>query len=223
MIQSFQRESRGLTFAARRRTTSKQWRALAFITRGEIAFLVFTAVCVALHPGFVLKRDEGGMSNYGVHIKTALPYTLAVALLAIYNLRAASIYSDDDRRSRRMRFMLVSYSVVLGLVLLSTYGYTRNATLKDIHFALGTLLIVVVCAGSLWMYRSWPQSAAMRVCLIFQLTGDVLNLVTVVGALHVLFLAEMMSNIGFALILIRSARRVAVEDGQGPVLRDALQ
>ena len=34
------------------------------------------------------------MSNYGLHIKTAVPYTLALALLAIYSLRAAMVYTN---------------------------------------------------------------------------------------------------------------------------------
>ena len=50
-------------------------RAAAHIALGQISFGFFITVCVALHPGFVLKWNEGGVSNYGVHLKTALPYT----------------------------------------------------------------------------------------------------------------------------------------------------
>ena len=71
--------------------------------RGEVLFLFFTAVSVALHPGFVLQRDEGGMSNYGLHVKTAVPYTLALALLVLYSARAASLYGGGDGRLRRLR------------------------------------------------------------------------------------------------------------------------
>jgi hypothetical protein len=182
------------------------------MVRGEVAFLVLTCICVALHPGFVLKRDEGGLSNYGVHIKTAIPYTLSLVLLVAYNLRAASLDTGGDQRSRRLRFLLRSYCSVLVLVLLSTYVYSLNSVLKNIHFAIGTLLVIVVASGSLWLYRLWPPSPFVRVCLFVQLTGDVLNLVTAFGQLHVLFAAEMLSNIGFAAILIRSGRRIALED-----------
>ena len=50
-------------------------RAAAHIALGQISFGFFITVCVALPPGFVLKSNEGGVSNYGVHLKTALPYT----------------------------------------------------------------------------------------------------------------------------------------------------
>jgi hypothetical protein len=189
------------------------------MVRGEVAFLLFTAVCVALHPGFVLKGNEGGLSDYGVHLKTALPYTLSLALLIAFNLRAASLDAGDDQRSRRLRLLIRIYCGVLVFVLLSTYVYTLNGTLKNIHYALGTLLVLVVTAGSLWLYRLWPASPFIRFCLFVQLAGDVLNIGTAFGGLHVLFAAELLSNIGFAAILIRSGRRIAMEDEQaGPSL-----
>jgi uncharacterized membrane protein len=223
MIQGFQRASRGKTFAVRRPTTSSQWRAMRFIVLGEVAFIVFTGVCVALHPGFVIKGNEGGLSDYGVHLKTVIPYTLALGLLGTLNLRAAVLYSEDDRRSRRFRSLLFAYCGVVLMVLLSTYVYTLNADLKEFHYALGTLLIVVVCAGSLWMSRLRPSSTTVRVFLFVQLTGDVLNVMTAFGELHVLFLAELVSNIGFALILGRTARRIALEDGDTQRLAGSTQ
>jgi hypothetical protein len=36
-------------------------------------------------------------------------------------------------------------------------------------------------------------------------------MLTAFGGLHVLFVAEMLSNVGFAAILIRSGRRIALE------------
>jgi hypothetical protein len=179
---------------------------------GEVAFLFFTAVSVALHPGFVLKRNEGGMSNYGLHVKTAFFYTLALGLLALYSHRAALLYGGGDTRSRRLRLLLLSYSTIVFFVLLSTYFYSLNSVLKNIHFTLGTALIVTVGVGSLWMYRQWPPSTVVRLLLFVQLVGDLLALMSAMGTLRVLFLAEMLSNIGFAAILIRSCRRLALED-----------
>jgi hypothetical protein len=221
MIQGFQRQSRGTTFV-RRRATSTQWRAYRLMIAGEVGFLVFTSVCIALHPGFVLKRNEGGLSDYGVHLKTAVPYTCSLALLSLCNLRAAFLYSDGDRRARRLRLLLFAYCGVVALVLLSTYVYTLNGILKELHYGLGSLLIVVVTVGSIWMYRLWPPSATLRMFLVVQITGDALNLATSVGALHVLCLAELLSNIGFALILIRTGRKIA-GDGQTVQVADVTQ
>jgi hypothetical protein len=174
MLQANRRASRGTTD---RRGLSDQWRAFSCVVRGEITFLLFTAVSVALHPGFVLKRNEGGMSDYGVHIKTVAFYTIALLCLALYSRRAALLFpKDGDRRTKGLRSLLMAYSAVVFFVLLSTYGYTLNSVLKDIHFALGTALIVVVGVGSLWMYRQWPSTVGVGVLLFIQIVGDVISL-----------------------------------------------
>ncbi len=209
-MQGFLKSSRR-TISAPRRATHPASRAYTYVLRGEIAFLVFTAVSIAIHPSFVLKGNEGGLSDYGVHAKTVIPYTLALALLALYNRRAAALLSVDDRRSRGVRVVLLSYCTIVSLVLLSTYAYTINDVLKDLHFGLGTVLIVVVCAGSIWMYGLERPTALVSLFLAVQLTGDALSLATVFGVLHVLFLSEMLSNIGFAALLVRTVRRVAME------------
>ncbi|MCU1362226.1 MAG: hypothetical protein JWM55_54 [Acidimicrobiaceae bacterium] len=207
------RRTAGKGAGDRGRALSDWARAAVYVVRGEIAFLFFTAVSVALHPGFVLKRNEGGMSNYGVHVETALPYTLALLSLALYSHRAALLYRDGDKRSKKLRVLLTCYSAVVVAVMVSTYVYTLSPTLKDVHFALGTALILVVGVGSLWLYRLWAPSpgVGVGVLLFIQLVGDVLSLLTVVGWLHLLFISEIAANVGFAALLILSCRRLAVE------------
>jgi hypothetical protein len=210
MLQANRRASRGGATSTGR-ALSDRARAASYVVRGEITFLVFTAVSVALHPGFVLKRNEGGMSDYGSHIKTVVPYTLALLFLALYSHRAALLYRGGDERTKGLRTLLRAYSAVVFSVLLSTYVYTLSSVLKDLHFALGTALIVVVGVGSLWMYRQWPASKGVGLLLFIQLVADVLSLLTVVGMLHVLFLTEILANVAFAAILIWTCRKTAAE------------
>lgn len=210
-MQGIRRGSRSITAGAEPPMESEQQRAVTFIVRGELAFLLFIGVSVALHPGFVLKWNEGGMSNYGLHIKTAVPYTLALALLAFYSRRAALLCARGDERSRRLRLVLKSYSSILLLVLLSSYIYSLDIVLKDVHFALGTVLVVLVGSASLWMFQLWSPSTWVWLFLFVQLSGDVLALLTALGDLHFLFLSEMLVNVGFTSLLIRNSRRVPGE------------
>ena len=83
-------------------------RAAAHIALGPISFGFFITVCVALHPGFVLKWNEGGVGNYGVHLKTALPYTLALGLVAGFSHSAASIVDGTTAAGRQLRRVLAS-------------------------------------------------------------------------------------------------------------------
>ena len=190
---------------------SSKTRAVTYIVWGQILFVLFIAVCVALHPGIVLKSNEGGVSNYGIHIKTALPYTLALGLLAFYSRRAAVLYSKSDKVTRRLRRVLTAYSVIVIVMLISTYVYSLNHILRDIHIGFGTVLITFESFAAIWMFgrirRVWDG-----VFLATQLAGALIALVTIVGVLHLLFLAEELANTGFACLLIHTAHRVALDD-----------
>jgi hypothetical protein len=185
-----------------RSTRATSERAVTYIVCGEFAFLFFVGVCVALHPGFVLTGDEGGMSNYGLHLKTAVPYTFALAALALCSRRAALLCPHDER-SRGLRIVLNSYSSILLLVLLSSYVYSLNIELKDVHYGLSTVLLVLVCTASLSMLRQRSPSSWPALFLLVQLSGAALALLTALGDLHVLFLAEILANVGFTGILIQ--------------------
>jgi hypothetical protein len=190
---------------------SPKARAVTYIVWGQILFVVFIGVCVALHPGIVLKSNEGGVSNYGIHIKTALPYTLALGLLAFYSRRAAALYSKRYGPTRRLRRVLTAYSVIVIVMLFSTYVYSLNHVLRDIHIGFGTVLITFESFAAIWMFgrirRVWDG-----VFVVTQLAGALLAFVTIVGVLHVLFLAEELANAGFACLLIHTAQRVALDD-----------
>ncbi len=191
---------------------SPKSRAVTYIVCGQIFFVVFIGVCVALHPGIVLKWNEGGVSNYGIHLKTALPYTLALALLAIYSRRAAVLYSKSDPVTRGLRRVLTAYSVIVIVMLFSTYAYSLNHVLRDIHIGFGTMLITFESFAAIWMLLHSRRRVLDSIYLATQIVGALLALVTIVGVLHFLFLAEMLANTGFACILTHTAQRIALDE-----------
>jgi hypothetical protein len=190
---------------------SPKTRAVTYIVWGQILFVVFIAVCVALHPGIVLKSNEGGVSNYGIHVKTAVPYTLALGLLAFYSHRAAVLYSKSDAVTRRLRRVLTTYSMIVIVMLFSTYVYSLNHVLRDIHISFGTVLITFESIAAIWMFGR-IRGVWDGVFLVTQIAGALLALITIVGVLHVLFLAEELANTGFACLLIHTSRGIALGD-----------
>jgi len=180
--------------------------AKATITRdvalGQISFAVFIAICVALHPGLVLKSNEGGLSNYGVHAKTVVPYTLALALAAGFTLRAARSASLSTS-ARRLERLLNTYALLTLLTLVTTYGYTLNKPFKDLHVGVGVVITVFEFVASLWMYR---EIKSLHFVFAAGLVGFALAIVTFFGALHVLFLTQLLIGGAFALLLIRTSR-----------------
>lgn len=166
------------------------------------------------------------MSDYGSHLETALPYTLALFGLAEFSRRAASLYRQSDRTTRRLRRVLYGYSAIVLIMLVSTYVYTLNLALRDFHFGFGTVLIIFEVTSSVWMFSLFRRFVWDGVFLTMQIVGSVLCLVTIVGALHVLFFAEMLTGAGFAGLIIHTSRAVGSETASAPQsargMRDAI-
>jgi hypothetical protein len=182
-------------------------RLLRWVVFGEVAFLFFMGAGVALHPGYVLARHEGGISEYGVHIKTAVLYTLAWVLLAGGNMRAARLCGGRGVRSEKVRKILLFYSASSLLVLISTYFYSLDAVLSYIHYGFAAVLVVFMSTAAYWVYRQMSDVSWARAALWVQLIGSISALLSIVGALHVLFCAESISNVGCAILLAKMCSR----------------
>jgi hypothetical protein len=182
-------------------------RLLRWVVFGEVAFLFFMGAGVALHPGYVLARHEGGISEYGVHLKTAVFYTLAWAVLAGGNMRAARACGGRGDRSEKVRKLLLFYSAASFLVLISSYFYSLDAVLKYIHYSFGAVLVVFMSTAAYWLSRQLTDVTWARATLWVQVLGSIAALLSIVGALHVLFCAETISNVGCAILLAKTCSR----------------
>jgi hypothetical protein len=185
-------------------------RAVAYIAYGQMGLLVFLVVCVALHPGFVLKADEGGMSNYGIHLKTAAAYTLALGLPVLFSVLAIRLMSSDDPQVRSLRLILVIYCWLVLLTLVSTYVYSLNTVLKDLHIVFGSALTVFESAVSVWMYRLLRPVLWDRILFTVQMLGFLVAVLTFAGIFHLLFVGEVVTFGAFALLLVHTAKRLRV-------------
>lgn len=181
-------------------------RVVRDVARSQMAFAFFIAICVALHPGEVLKANEGGLSNYGVHLRTALPYTLALALASALSYRATRSLHTSRRETRHFKLLLLLYSGLTLLTLVTTYGYTLDTPQRDLHVVVGVVITVFECAASLWMFDVVRQ---LVLVVAVGLIGFVLATLTFVGVLHLLFLTQVLIGGAFALLLLRTSRELA--------------
>jgi hypothetical protein len=113
--------------------------------------------------------------------------------------------------------VLSVYSATLLLVMASSYIYSLDTVLRDAHFVFGTVLIVLVATASLWMFLLWPPSTLDALSLFIQLSGGALALLAALGLVHFLFLAEIMSNVGFTSLVFRTCRKFPGEGYRDPV------
>lgn len=176
------------------------------VARSQVAFAFFIAVCVALHPGVVLKSNEGGLSNYGVHLKTVIPYTLALALASLLSYRATRSLHTARRETRHFKLLLLVYSGLTLLTLATTFGYTLDTPQRDLHVAVGVVITVFEFAASLWMYYVVRH---LVLVVVVELIGFVLAALTFFGVVHVLFLTQVLIGGAFALLMVRASGALA--------------
>jgi hypothetical protein len=174
------------------------------VALGQWGFAVGVAICVALHPGFVLKANEGGISDYGVHLKTAVPYDLALVCAALCAYLAATRASDSPNLRPGLRTVLLTYATLVALTLASTFGYTLSRPQRDLHVVMGSALTLFEVAATLWMCRERRADLSL---LLVQLAGFVLGAITLAGVIHLLFVSEVVSGGGFAIALYRTTRQ----------------
>ena len=185
---------------------STRSRAATLVALGQWGFALGVAICVALHPGFVLKGNEGGISDYGVHLKTAVPYDLALICPALGAYLAATRARDSASLPRGLRTLLLAYTTLVVLTLASTFGYTLDRPQRDLHVVVGSVLTLFEVVATLWMYGQRHGDLAL---VLVQLAGFVLGALTIVGLIHLLFVSEIVTGASFALVLYRAARQLS--------------
>lgn len=172
----------------------------------QLILWAFLFICFLLIPHYLLERNEGGLSNYGVYARTIVPYTLAFGLCGLLSLQAARVLSPKIERRRELRWMLAGFGWLCLFVLESTYLYQVNGVLDDIHIVAGIVLFVFETAAALWLGWVYPRDWLQDFWLVVQLFGFILSVLTFAGHLHILFIAEIMTGLGFGVLLAQTAK-----------------
>lgn len=176
--------------------------ATRYIVWSQVGFYTFITICTIISPEFLFERNEGGMSNYGVHAKTVIPFTLAFLSSMVLVAMAAHVLS----RRIKLKVILYAFSILLLLVMLSTYPYKVNDFYRQLHIVTGILLVSFETVVSIWLATAIRDHIA-TILLAFQVVGSVLALLTLVGVFHILFITQIITGVAFGALLVYSSRR----------------
>lgn len=165
---------------------------------GQALMVASLAVCVGLHPGLVFKKDESGLSNYGIHLRTAIPYSIALVAAGGSCLCVAA---GDIRLSRSDRAVLLVYGVSTLAVLFSTYPYQVNHFWHTLHQDFGVVLITWEFFTA-WWFTLRSHFRQRWIWQFGQSAGSILALLTLAGQLHALFVAQVMTAICWGVVMI---------------------
>jgi hypothetical protein len=167
------------------------------ILLSQVFLVGFLLLSISLHPGFVFKDNEGGISNYGIHLRTAIPFTVAFALGAFFSLKAARMRALP----RAARIGLLVYAVLLLMTLFSTYVYKLNHGLKLVHEGVGVAFICFEVLASTWSCLRVRNKGTVALFAVV-IVGFIVAGLTSFGAAHLLFIGQALTTLGFAGLLI---------------------
>jgi hypothetical protein len=165
---------------------------------GQVLMVVFLGVCVCLHPGLVLKENESGLSNYGVHVRTVIPYSIALLAPGGSCLYVALSGTGLPRVGR---LILLVYGVATLAVLLSTYPYLVSHVWHTVHASCGAVLISWEFVTAWWMTLH-SHFSPRWLWLAGQSVGTVLALLTLSGQLHVLLVAQVLTGVCWGVVMV---------------------
>lgn len=179
--------------------------AAQLILLSQICLYGFLAICTALLPHYLFERNEGGVSNFGVHARTIVPYSLGLGLGGVLLVIAGFVAARPSKQQRQFRIVLRTLGILLLIALASTYPYKLSNFFGIIHIAAFQLLFAAQLLGGAWITLFIYKNALGRFFLGLQLLGFAFGVLTLFGVLHVLFVAQMLSGMAFGYLIVKSA------------------
>lgn len=177
---------------------------------GQIALWLSLLVSALLLPGIV--SANSGISNFGVHARTILPYGLGFLLCGYLTLMAAhSIKREDNVTTTLSRALFLLSLLLLGILLTP---YSVNRLFDWSHMAVGGLLFMFELAFAAWLVRLRPDNISFAL-FTAQCLGSAVAALSLLGAIQLMFVGQMAAEIAFGILLVRVTMRItSTEYGQ---------
>jgi len=176
-----------------------------YLLISQLSLLLDLAICLILIPHYLFARNEGGMSNYGIHLRSVVPYSLSFLVAAYYVLKAALTIKARSVTLRRLRLLLVGYGIIFLLILITTYGYKTNTFLKDTHIVVTIITFWFELLSAIWLCKAFLSDKLNISLLVCQFIALIIGSLTFFGAFHLLFTSQLITIITFGVILVRSS------------------
>ena len=138
---------------------------LTYFVKGQLWLFASAFLCMFLLPDAIQTND--GISYYGVHIETVLPFTLGLLATAWYSFNI--VRTSKGLLSREVRFLTAAVGALLvGLVVTP---HTLNTFFWAMHVMLGVLLFFTQYILMTWLMVTMRRDTTG--VLLVVLTGAV--------------------------------------------------
>lgn len=183
-------------------------KTVKYLLASQILLAVAIVICTIILPQFLFSRDQGGMSNYGVHHETIVPFTVGFAGAGILICLAALMVPPKTAYASGLRASLLSVGLACLLMVLTTYTYKLSHTLDLLHIYSAQSLGLIEAAIGTWYAKKLVKDRFNNIVLAIFAVGFLLGIFTVAGLLHVLFVAEALTAFSFGAIMVHTVRHL---------------
>lgn len=170
------------------------------LARGQACLYGGMLLCVAIRPSGL--GANSGISYYGVHRETVVPYTVALvgsSLLTFRGLRAAAESESAPPRLRRSANSLAAAGVGIALT-----PYSLNSVFDWLHTMLGAALFTLQLVFALQLLRWIEGGLLSSLLLIGQFAAGVFSGFYVFSKDGFLMQGELAFQLAFGVLLIRT-------------------
>ncbi len=180
-----------------------------YLWLSQVSLVGLLLVCLLLMPSVL--TSSGGASDFGDHANTLVPYILSFTLCMGFLLMGAARQIEADQGLRPRAGLLIVLCAFELLVLLSTFVRHINRTYSEIHDYLGVAMYVYEYAVSIWLVVRHGNFKTIPFLLVESI-GSSIGLLSLLNAVHFLFIGQAVGAIGFGLLLVTIYPEVAERD-----------
>jgi hypothetical protein len=186
--------------------------AARFVVCGQVCFVAMMGCCLAIHPSRVAVKR--GLSYYGTHLDTIVPYSVGFILCAAFTALAVSRMQRDALHVRRLRAFLIVILTLLVAILFTPYSV--DLIFDWLHIGLSAFLFGVTIVAGIWLALRVVGGLVGHGLLGAQVAGGGLSLAAQLGALDYMIPSQFLFQTAFSILLVRALQHMP---GLNPVAR----
>ena len=179
-------------------------RVIRNLIYAQLSFFGFLAIAVIMtSAGFT---NNHGLSFYGVHYPTIVPFALGLILCDFFLLRAAAQLPHSVPPFTILQRSLWIVSVLLLSILLTPD--IVSPLFNTLHIAVSSLLFIFELALGIWLVVRWDGGIFTWSLLIAQFLAGIVAMLSQLEVTHYLSQSSLAFQLMFGLLLIWSISRI---------------
>ena len=182
-----------------------------YLVLSQVSLASLLLICTVTVPAVAEK--SGGVSNFGNHQSTIVPYIMSFVLCSVFLCLAAARLLTMSDQFRVGATLLLFIALLDLLVLISTFPRKIDWTYSVIHDDLGIALYSYEFALSVWFVVKTLQFRYVSVIFVLvESIGSLIGLLSIENVIHLLFLGQIIGAVGFGLLLPTAFPSVVTRD-----------